>query len=594
MRHSLRLRPALSIAAALLLPVPAAAQTVPRVTSGVVVTATVTPVPAETVGRTVSTLPRDDLTALGVSSLVDGLRLLPGVDLRARGGLGVQTDFSLRGATFGQALVLIDGVRLNNAQSGHHNGELPAPIVGIDRLEVVAGPASAVHGADAFGGTIQILTRRDRHATGEISGGTFGTATGQTSVSGYGVPAAWTLSAWGARSGGFMFDREYGMGGASVRGRVRSGMTLDARHQRRAFGANGFYGNSPSKEWTEGTVVSAQWHINRSAWSAQTRVAGRQHHDRFRWDIRRPGFAENTHTTQAFEADVTASRLAGSRLRVTLGTGGGGDWIDSSNLGDRTYGRAYGFLEGLWTPASRVSVHGGARVDHYSTFGTAWSPSLSISTVGNERVRLRTSAARAFRIPTFTERYYRDPAHQASEVLRPERGWSLDIGADLNLAGWALSVTPFARWDDDVIDWVRERAGDRWRTTNVHSVTTRGLELAATRRWAGAVVRAHYTALDLHAARPPLLSKYVLEYARQSAGLAMAVPTGWRTHLALTFDARDRVDGQQYVLVGGRVTRPLGRVAVFIEAANLLDETYREIAGVPMPGRTWSVGLRTR
>jgi len=54
------------------------------------------------------------------------------------------------------------------------------------------------------------------------------------------------------------------------------------------------------------------------------------------------------------------------------------------------------------------------------------------------------------------------------------------------------------------------------------------------------------------------------------------------------------VDGQQYVLVGGRVTRPLGRVAVFIEAANLLDETYREIAGVPMPGRTWSVGLRTR
>ena len=187
MRHSLRLRPALSIAAALLLPVPAAAQTVPRVTSGVVVTATVTPVPAETVGRTVSTLTRDDLTALGVSSLVDGLRLLPGVDLRARGGLGVQTDFSLRGATFGQALVLIDGVRLNNAQSGHHNGELPAPIVGIDRLEVVAGPASAVHGADAFGGTIQILTRRDRHATGEISGGTFGTATGQTSVSGYGV-----------------------------------------------------------------------------------------------------------------------------------------------------------------------------------------------------------------------------------------------------------------------------------------------------------------------------------------------------------------------------------------------------------------------
>ncbi len=587
-------RTALGLAAALLLPSPTVAQTVPRVTSDVVVTATVTPVPADTVGRTVSTLTRDDLTLLGVSSLVDGLRLLPGVDLRARGGLGVQTDFSLRGATFGQALVLIDGVRLNNAQSGHHNGELPAPIVGIDRIEVVSGPASAVHGADAFGGTIQVLTRRDRHSTGEISGGTFGTATGQASVSGYGLPEAWTLSAWGSRSDGFMFDRDYGMGGGSVRGRVGKGLTLDARHQRRAFGANGFYGNSPSKEWTDGTVVSAQWNVTSSAWSAQSRVAGRKHNDRFRWDIKRPGFAENTHTTHALEGDVTASRLAGSRLRISLGAGGGGDWIDSSNLGDRTYGRAYGFVEGLWTPADRVSVHGGTRVDHYSTFGTAWSPSLSVSTVVNERVRLRGSAARAFRIPTFTERYYTDPAHQASDALLPERGWSLEVGADLTLGGWTMSVSPFTRWDEDVIDWVRARATDRWRTTNVHTVTTRGVEVAATRRWANALVRAHYTALDLDAPRAQLLSKYVLEYARQSAGLAVAVPTGWRTHLALTLDARDRVDGQQYVLVGGRLTRPLGRVSVFVEAANLLDETYREIAGVPMPGRTWSVGLRIR
>lgn len=594
MRRFFPAHPALALAlgAALLLPSLAAAQTVPRVTSDVVVTATVTPVPADTVGRTVSTLTRDDLTLLGVSSLVDGLRLLPGVDLRARGGGGVQTDVSLRGATFGQALVLIDGVRLNNAQSGHHNGEFPAPMVGIDRIEVVAGPASAVHGADAFGGTIQILTRRDRHATGELSGGSFGTAAGQASVNGYGLPDAWTISAWGSRSDGFMFDRDHGMGGASVRGRVRTGLTFDARHQRRAFGANGFYGNSPSKEWTDGTVVSTQWNATNSAWSTHARVAARQHHDRFRWDIRRPGFAENTHTTHALEADLSASRLAGPRLRVTLGAGGGGDWIDSSNLGDRTYGRAHGFVEGLWTPADRVSIHGGTRVDHYSTFGTAWSPSLSVSTVVNERVRLRGSAARAFRIPTFTERYYTDPAHQASDALLPERGWSLEFGADLTLAGWSLSVSPFTRWDEDVIDWVRERVTDRWRTTNVHQVTTRGLELSATRRWANALVRAHYTALDLDATRAQLLSKYVLEYARQSAGVALAVPSGWRTHLALTLDARDRVDGQRYVLVGGRVTRPVGRVAVFVEAANLLDETYREIAGVPMPGRTWSVGLR--
>ncbi len=573
---------------------PSAAQTPPRVTAEVVVTATTTPVPADTTGRTVLTLTREDLSRLGVSSVIDGLRLLPGVDPRARGGRDVQTDFSLRGATFGQALVLIDGVRLNNAQSGHHNGEIPAPLAGIDRIEVVTGPASAVHGADAFGGTIQIITRSDAHLSGEIAFGDFGTVSAQLASSGHLLPTTWTTSVWGARSDGFMFDRDYAMGGASLRGRVRPGLTIDARHQRRAFGANGFYGNSPSKEWTDGTLVSAVWTGSRGAWSSQTRTAVRNHGDRFRWDINRPGFAENTHRTTAVDADLTLSRVVTPDVRLNVGTGGGGDRITSSNLGDHTYGRAYGFLEALWAPTARVSVQSGVRVDHYSTFGTTWNPSLSVSTVLSDRVRLRSSVARAFRIPTFTERFYTDPAHRASDELSPEQGWALDAGLDLTAGGWTLGLSPFVRWDDDVIDWVRAVPTDRWRTTNVHQVTTTGIELSATRRWAQALLRAHYTALDVDASQVSLLSKYVLEYARQSAGLAVAVPAGWQTQLAVTADARDRVDGQRYVLVGGRLTRPVGRVAVYVEATNLLDATYREIAGVPMPGRTWSVGLRLR
>lgn len=572
----------------------ASAQTVPTVTADVVVTASTTPVPTATVGRAVTTLTRDDLTRLGVSSVIDGLRLLPGVDPKARGGRDVQTDFSVRGATFGQALVLLDGVRLNNAQSGHHNGEIPAPLIGIDRIEVVAGPASAVHGADALGGTIQILTRTDPHLTAEASLAEFGTVAAQVSASGGILPAAWTMSAWGARSDGFMFDRDYAQGGASLRGRLRPGLIVDARHQRRAFGANGFYGNSPSKEWTDGTVVSAVWSVTQSSWFTQTRLAARRHHDRFRWDIRRPGFAENTHRSDALDADLTVSRQQSAQLRVNVGAGGGGDWIESSNLGDRTYGRVYGFAETLWSPTSRVSVQTGARVDHYSTFGTAWNPSLAISTVVTDRVRLRGSVARAFRIPTFTERYYTDPGHQASAALDPEQGWSVDAGLEVLAAGWTLGLSPFTRWDEDVIDWVKDLPSDRWRTTNVHDVTTRGVEISATRRWAMALVRAHYSWLDVDATRAAPISKYVLEYARQSAGLAVSLPTGWRTQLAVTADARDRIDGQEYVLVGARLTRPVGRVDAYVEGTNLLDRTYREIAGVPMPGRTLGIGLRVR
>ena len=105
----------------------------------------------------------EDLRALGIGVVADALRLVPGVDVRARGPRDVQTDFSIRGATFGQNLVLIDGFRLNDSQSGHHNGDIPTSVLGLERIEVVHGPGSAVHGADALGGTINFITRRDRH-----------------------------------------------------------------------------------------------------------------------------------------------------------------------------------------------------------------------------------------------------------------------------------------------------------------------------------------------------------------------------------------------------------------------------------------------
>jgi iron complex outermembrane receptor protein len=577
---------------------PAAAQApqtpLPRVTADVVVTATTVPAAGAAVGRTVTVLTREELERRGVSSIIDGLRLMAGVDPKARGPHDVQTDFSLRGANFGQSLVLIDGVRLNDSQSGHHNGEIPAPLVGIDRIEVVFGPASAVHGADAMGGTIQIITRTDRHATALAVLGQHAYASAQASASGGPLPDGWTLTGWGGRSDGFMFDRDFASGGGGLRGVVRKVLTLDVRHQRRAFGANGFYGNSPSKEWTDQSVASARWTRPGDAWTTDARVAFRNHGDHFRWDIARPGFAENRHRTNALDASMQASRIFTPRLRLTAGAGAGGDWIESSNLGDRTYRRGHGFVEAQWTPASRVSAHAGARLDGYSTFGQAWSPSVSVAGWLSPSVRVRGSAARAFRIPTFTERFYTDPAHQASDVLSPEQGTAVDAGLDIVARGWTLSASPFVRWDDSVIDWVRPSTAERWRTTNVRDVTTTGVEVSAARHVGAAYIRAHYAGLRVDAPRLTMLSKYVLEYARHTAGLSTTAPIGGGVRMAVNADYRSRVDGQQYWLVGGRLSRSIRRLEAFVEGSNLLNESYREVAGVLMPGRWISAGVAVR
>jgi iron complex outermembrane receptor protein len=236
----------------------------------------------------------------------------------------------------------------------------------------------------------------------------------------------------------------------------------------------------------------------------------------------------------------------------------------------------------------------GVRMDHYTEFGTAWSPSAWLSGPVAGSVRFRVAVARAFRVPSFTERYYRDPANEARPDLRAERGHGVDGGLDWTRGRWSARATASARWDQDVIDWVRPNAQEVWRTTNVRDVESRSLELTVSRRWADAQVGVSYTYLSVDAPAISLLSKYVLEYAPHAIGVQMSAPVGARLRAGLTVDARKRLDGQRYTLVGLQLTRPFTWGDVFVAATNLLNEEYREIAGVQMPGRWAWAGIRLR
>ena len=106
----------------------------------VVVTAAARPVELGTVARRMTIITREQIARLPVQSVADALRLAASIDVRMRGVAGVQSDFAVRGANFGQMLVLVDGVRLNDAQSGHHNGDIPVPLDAVERIEVLYGP----------------------------------------------------------------------------------------------------------------------------------------------------------------------------------------------------------------------------------------------------------------------------------------------------------------------------------------------------------------------------------------------------------------------------------------------------------------------
>ncbi len=125
----------------------------------VVVTANAYPVPFENLSRAVAVFTREDIDNLPARSIADILAQAASVDIRSRAPFGMQTDLSVRGSSFSQVLVLVDGMRINDSQTGHHNADIPVPLQDIERVEVLLGPGSSVYGADAFGGTVNIITR---------------------------------------------------------------------------------------------------------------------------------------------------------------------------------------------------------------------------------------------------------------------------------------------------------------------------------------------------------------------------------------------------------------------------------------------------
>ena len=580
-----------------------AQQTLDTFRQTVVVTAAATPVELGSVTRALTLITRDQIAAMPVHSVADVLRMASSVDVRARGTRGVQTDFAVRGANFGQMLVLVDGVRLNDAQSGHHNGDIPVPLDAVERIEILYGPGSSLFGADAFGGTVNIITRRTATPSLVVEGGSSDLVAARGQAGYQRGSITQTVSGEVDRSSGFMYDRDYETAIVRTRASLGSRTGVSASYLWKEFGANNFYGgNAPSREWTNQTLLTADHRFGKaSGWDIGANASYRTHGDRFVFNQERPLLSDNRHRTHAMLAALTGSRRVGE-ASATVGVEAGGEWIHSSNLGDHEATRISAFGEWRQELGRRVQLDAAVRVDRYDEFGTSWSPSLAAGWWPASAVRIRGSAGRAFRVPTFTERYYTDPANLARAEVGPETAWAGEGGGDLFLPnGWMLQVTAFARADEDVIDWLRPTVADRWRTYNIRDVDTRGVELSARRTFAGGgFVQAGYTAVDLDAAAVDQLSKYVLDYAPHSFAAGAAVPLPGRFSVAprVEYRHRTRATGpqstatQDYVLLDARVSRRFSQMfELYVEGTNLFDREYQEIAGVAMPGAAMSVSL---
>jgi len=547
--------------------------------------------------RTVEVISRQRLERLPVRTLADALRWALSVDVMARSP--AQADLSIRGSSYEQVLVLVDGVRASDPQTGHFDLNLAVPLEQIERIEIMHGPGSAIYGADAMGGVVNVVTRTaGPHMVARLEGGSFGTVAGAL---GGGGNIARTRVAGGVdyvRSDGYRDGVDYriGQGSLAAETSIWSGqLTARAGHASREFGAADFYAPFPSYEETRTTTVGMSWRGHATPrLELRPVVHLRRHHDDFILRRAEPGFYRNEHTSTQVGAEAALRYRATGGL--TLATGGEilHEDLESSSLGDRSEGRwaLFGEALGVWGP---VTIGAGVRGDRYENYGFALSPSVSVALQADE-FRVRGLVGRSFRAPSWTERFYEDPANRGRQDLDPERAWAAEVGADMWLLGGAeLSVSAFGRKALGLIDWARrpDDAMAVWETRNVKTATFRGLE-AKLRGMVvvGADIAIQGSVVSVSVGEAEgLVSKYALRplirevSVSVSRGLGPAVAES-----QLKYRRREAEDG--YWLMDLRFALPGLSGAVYVDVLNVLDAEYQLITGASAPGRSVMVGVR--
>lgn len=545
--------------------------------------------------RTVTVLPLDGQRLLA-TALVDFLRLEPALDVRARAPGGVQTDVSIRGGSFGQTLVLVDGQRVNDAQTGHHNMDLVLPLEAVDRVEVLRGSGSTFYGSDATGGVINVITRQPEAAEARVTvgAGNFGTNFERTTLAGVAGRFTGLLALERDFTSGFQPGRDARNLSTASTLRARTALGTSSvilGYSDRPYGADQFYGNYNSWENTKTWFASFRQDLGEKTEAA---FSYRRHSDLFVLERYQPWIYTNHHADETYDASLRRREPLAANASLHYGVEGHNDSIASTNLGEHDRGRAAAYVSFDVRALRRFSFSIGAREEVWRRFSGQLSPNLAAGVWLSSKWKLRASASRGFRVPTYTELYYRDPANFGSPLLRPETAWTYEGGADwIPRDSVRISAAVFERRETNDIDYVRASLTDPWRAVNLTKLNFTGAEItAAVVPLRGQRLSISYEAL--HGAEQSLaglVSKYVFNYPSQSGVIA------WQAALPHGIAARSRVavlnrlGRPAYTLVDASAAYGQGRIRPFLQLTNLAGARYEEIMGVAMPGRGIVGGL---
>jgi iron complex outermembrane receptor protein len=564
--------------------------------------------------RNIQVIEKEEINDLPATNIPELLQYMGAVDIRRRGINGVQSDVGLRGSTFNQVLVLVNGVRMSDPQTGHHMMNLPVALEDVERIEVIKGPAARIYGMNAMAGAINIITKVQEGEDFNLTAGagisafeTFGlnvTASLKNKV----LDQSLSLSRQGSE--GYRYNTDYNINTAFYQANIHTGalvpVSIQAGFTEREFGANGFYANEAFIDQYEEVrtgFVSATTTFIFGDFVIKPRASWRTNKDEYVFLRQNPAFFMNEHRSNSYIGEMHASY--NSKAGVTgFGVDYAKETLVSNNLGERDRNVIGLFLEHrIKFLDNKLGITAGVYGNKVSDFDFKAYPGIDAYYKINQRFNLFTSANWSDRIPTYTNLYYSSRTEQGNENLVAESAAAYEIGAKYNSSIINITVSAFLRKNSNLIDWYKDSTNqEKWLIRNFNEVNMAGIDFNSTIDLGQTIGVDHnikaninYTYINAEVIDNAdiAVSRYALDNLSQQllVGLQFDILKD-KVNLNSNLRYLERESLENYSLLDMKLNYTGSNFAAFISANNVTDKEYRETNLVPMPGRWFGVGVR--
>ena len=570
----------------------------------ITITSTAIELPFKKNSRTITLISSEVIKQSPATNLAELLQQEAGIDVRRQGINGMQADLYIRGGSFDQTLILIDGIKVEDPQTGHHTLNMALPIEVIERVEIIKGPAARVFGQNAFTGAINIVTKSNADTVNSVgyklgsynqqqASGTLGTNLDNT-----------TLIAHASvnTSDGYRYNTDFENQNYFVKGRFNTTtnpIDVVGYFSERKFGANQFYAvqsGYDQYEETQSSLVGASTNFHTKNFKITPRLYWKRTQDMYLYIRERPSVYRNLHISNKVGLQVNASYTSDAGI-TGFGVDAAKVFMTSTNLGERDRTMANLFVEHRFSLADNtLDITPGVSVNYFSDFKFHAFPGVDVGYTINDAFKAYANVGYTYRVPTYTDLYYVGRTDLGNENLEPEKALSEEVGLKFFGANFNAYVAIFNRSSNNLIDYTKENEADKWQATNLKSLTSTGAELNISSSFKSGLytqnISLGYTYLDENLNDiKTAYSKYVLNALTHHFTATVRTQFLKNVSQSIVYKFAERASGTSYSVVDVQATLSASDLEFSIIGNNIFNTEYIETGFVPMPKGNVLVGV---